>query len=107
MKGEFLFIKAKKKLHKILLAEIIYIEAMDDYIQIKLTGEKTLVARMTMKGIMDELDLKQFIRVHRSFIVPLKNIQAVGTKRINVNGVEIALGKHYSANVIKKFKKGS
>ena len=105
MKEGFLFIKAKKKLHKIHLAEIIYIEAMDDYIQFKLTGEKTVVARMTMKGILDQLDLKQFIRVHRSFIVPLKSIEAVGAKNISLNSIEIALGKHYAEDVIKKFKK--
>ena len=104
MKEEFLFIKAKNKLHKINPIDILYIEAMDDYVNINLKNN-TLKARMTMKLLLHKLDSDQFIRVHRSFIVPVKSIEAVGTKNIVVNGTEIALGKNYSEEVLKVFKK--
>jgi DNA-binding LytR/AlgR family response regulator len=46
----------------------------DDYIKIFIKDQKTVVARMTMKNILEKLPAKEFIRVHRSFIVSLGRI---------------------------------
>lgn len=107
MKDEFLFITSKKKLHKINLQSIHLIEAMDDYIKINLRDSRSVVTRMTMKLMMEQLDRHQFIRVHRSFIVPVKDIEAVGSNAIVVNGMEISVGKKYAAEVLTVFKKSS
>jgi len=104
MEERFLFIKSKSKLHKINPLDILYIEGMDDYVSINLKNN-TLKARMTMKHLPHQLNQEEFIRVHRSFIVPVKNIEAVGTKNIVVNETEIPLGKNYSGEVLKIFKK--
>lgn len=105
MKEKLLFVKAKKSLHKVRMEDIFYIEAMDDYIKIQLKNSNTLVTRMTMKLMMEQLHPQDFVRVHRSYIVPVKSIEAVGSKKILVGGVEIALGKNYADKVIHLFKK--
>lgn len=107
MKDDFLFITSKKKLHKINIQTINFIEAMDDYVKIALKDSKSVITRMTMKTMMEQLDAKQFIRVHRSFIVPVKDIEAVGSSAIIVNGVEIAVGKKYSAGILKAFRQSN
>jgi DNA-binding LytR/AlgR family response regulator len=104
MKDEYLFITSKKKLHKINLQAINLIEAMDDYVKINLRDSKSVVTRMTMKLMMEQLDKRQFIRVHRSFIVPVKDIEAVGANAIVVNGKEISVGKKYAAGIMMVFR---
>ncbi|PBQ32497.1 hypothetical protein CNR22_12175 [Sphingobacteriaceae bacterium] len=104
MKEDFLFINSQKKLHKVNVGSISFIQAMDDYIKIHFKDSKSIVTRMTMKVILEQLDSDEFIRVHRSFIVPVKNIEAMGVKNILVNGNEIALGKNYAGEVKERFK---
>jgi len=67
-----LSIRADFKLHNIPFTSILMVEALDDYIQIHLEDGKKIVARSTMKAILQKLPPSEFKRAHRSFIVPLK-----------------------------------
>ncbi len=84
-----LSIRADYALHKIPFNKILYFEGYDDYVKIHIEGQKTLVARVTMKNILEKLDEKKFSRVHRSFIVALDKIQKVKSKSLFINDVEI------------------
>lgn len=66
-----IFIRADFSLVKIPLVDIQYIEGLADYLKIYIKGRKTVVARMSMKDMMEKLRSNEFIRVHRSFILPL------------------------------------
>lgn len=85
----FFSIRADYALHKIPLEKLLYFEGYDDYVKIHIQDQKTLVARVTMKSIMEKLDEKKFCRVHRSFIVALDKIQKVKSKSLFINDVEI------------------
>jgi len=104
MKDDFLFISSQKKLYRVNVDSISFIQAMDDYIKIHLKDSKSITTHMTMKAMLKQLDQDAFVRVHRSFIVPVKNIEAMGVKNILVNGNEIALGKNYAGEVKERFK---
>ena len=104
-KTKFLFIRADFSLVKIPIPDILYIEAYDDYLKIYIQNQKTLVARMTMKGILEKLPANKFIRVHRSFIAPIDRIDAVKTKAVVVNGQELPVGVSYLEELNKLFKK--
>lgn len=104
-KNKFLYIRADFSLVKIPVADILYIEAYDDYLKIYIQNQKTLVARMTMKGILEKLPVNKFVRVHRSFIVPVDRIDAVRAKSLSVAGQEIPLGVSYLEEINKIFKK--
>jgi DNA-binding LytR/AlgR family response regulator len=104
MKDDFLFINSERKLHKVNIGAISFIQAMDDYIKIHLKDSKYLITRMTMKVMLKQLDRQEFVRVHRSFIVPVKSIEALGVKNILVDGNEISLGKNYAEDVRERFK---
>ncbi len=92
---QYIFIRADYSLVKIMLKDILYIEGLDDYMKIHISGRKPLVARMTMKALIDKLPPKDFIRVHRSFIVPLSRIEKVRNRMIYVGESEIPIGNSF------------
>ena len=100
-----IFLRADGKLHKINLDIITCIEALDDYLKIYLIGQKTLVVRMTMKVMLEKLPASKFVRVHRSFIVPIDKVQSLTNKVINLNDRIIPIGKNYEEDVMFYFNK--
>ena len=102
---QYLYIRADYSLVKIPVADILFIEGLDDYLKIHIHNQKCVVARMTMKAILDKLPTKEFIRVHRSFIVPFSRIEFVRNKMIGIAGEEIPVGSSYEESFYKLFKK--
>ncbi len=96
--------RADYSLLKINIANILYIEGLDDYLKIHIENQKTVVTRMTMKAILEKLPAKDFLRTHRSFIVPLSRIESVRNKTISIAGVEIPIGASYEETFFKSFK---
>jgi DNA-binding LytR/AlgR family response regulator len=92
---QYMFIRADYSLVKVMLNDILYIEGLDDYLKIHISGRKPLVARMTMKAMLDKLPSKEFVRVHRSFIVPFGKIEKVRNKMIYIQENEIPIGNSY------------
>lgn len=103
-KNKFIFIRADYSLQKINLDDILYIEALDDYLKIYLHQQKTIVARMTMKSIVEKLPSTDFVRVHRSFIVPVKRVESIRNKTLQILDKKIPLGNSYEEEVQKYFK---
>jgi DNA-binding LytR/AlgR family response regulator len=102
--SQFLFIRADYSLLKINMAHIVYIEGLDDYLKIHLENQKTVVTRLTMKALLEKLPAKNFIRVHRSYIIPLERIESVRNKNILIGGKEIPIGNSYEETFFKHFK---
>lgn len=103
---QYLFVRADYSLIKIAINEIVLIEGLDDYLKIHLhNNPKPIVTRMTMKNIMEKLSSKEFIRVHRSFIIPFSKIENVRKKIITISGKEIPIGSSYEADFNAIFKK--
>lgn len=93
----YLFIRADYSLIKILFSDILFIEGLDDYLKIHIRNQKTVVARMTLKVILEKLPSPEFIRVHRSFIIPISKIDKVRNKIIYINDEEIPVSASYEA----------
>ncbi len=102
--AQFIFVRADYSLLKINIANILYIEGLDDYLKIHIENQKTVVTRMTMKALLEKLPAKDFIRIHRSFIVPLSRIEGVRNKTISIAGIEIPIGASYEEIFFKSFK---
>jgi len=99
----YILIRADYSLVKINLDDIVCIEGLDDYLKIYIRNQKTIVARMTMKAMAEKLPEKDFVRVHRSFIVPLKRIASVRNKVIYIEEKEIPIGSSYEEAFIRVF----
>lgn len=98
-----IFVRADFSLVKIPLADIQYIEGLADYLKIYIKGRKTIVARMTMKDMIEKLPAADFIRVHRSFILPFRQIESVRGATIFMGDKEFPLGKTYSAEFFSRY----
>jgi len=102
-KPEWLLVKADYSVIKIPLADILFIEGLDDYLKIHVKGQKPVIARMTMKVVLEKLPPDLFTRVHRSFIVSLKAVSSVRNKIISIGAEEIPLSSSYEEAFGKLF----
>lgn len=100
-----LSIRADYKLHKINFDNILLIEGLDDYIQIHLTDHTKITARSSMKNILEKLSDKDFVRVHRSYIVPINSIKTIVNRNIHIGGFIIPIGETYKDTVMKILNK--
>ncbi|MBL7717526.1 MAG: response regulator transcription factor [Flavipsychrobacter sp.] len=101
---QYLLIKVDYSVMKIPIADIEYVEGLDNYLKIHLPEKKSVMARMSMKSLMEKLSENEFIRVHRSYIVPFSKVQAVRNKTIYLKNIEIPVGANYVDQVQQLFK---
>jgi DNA-binding LytR/AlgR family response regulator len=98
-----IFIRADFSLVKIPLADILYIEGLADYLKIYIKDRKTIVARMPMKDMMEKLPSADFIRVHRSYILPFNKIEAVRGTTIFIGDKEFPIGRTYTNEFFSRY----
>jgi len=107
LEEDYIFVKteSKGKVLKINLRDIDYIEGMKNYVAIYRSGQKTLVYT-SMKDIEEHLPPRQFIRVHKSFIIAVPKIAGIEGNRILLNNItaEILLGDSYKAEFMEIIK---
>ncbi|MFN8393934.1 MAG: LytTR family DNA-binding domain-containing protein [Bacteroidia bacterium] len=97
-------VRAEYSLVSIPLAEILYLETMDDYIRIHIEGRKPVMTLMRMRQMEDRLPANEFVRIHRSYIVPLVRIERVRNKVVSIAGLEIPIGGTYETEFWERFK---
>ncbi len=100
---KYIFIRADFSLIKILVTDILYIEGLADYLKIYIKDRKTIVARMPMKDMMEKLKSTDFIRVHRSYILPFNKIESVRGNTIFIGDKEFPIGKTYADDFFTKY----
>ena len=98
----YLQIRADYKLHRIQYGDIQLIESLDDYVQIYLAGKRKIVARSSLKKLLEDLPESLFVRVHRSYIVPLDKVTSVDKNGMEVAGFQVPLGEVYKADFLKR-----
>jgi DNA-binding LytR/AlgR family response regulator len=95
----FIYLKADRKNHKILLKEIIYIESLDDYVKVHLK-EVTLVTRENISSLEAILPTGIFVRIHRSFIINTHYISAISSDSIEIKGKELPIGRAFKKSAL-------
>ena len=100
---KFIYLNINKKVHKILIDEIVYVESIKDYLSIHtLSGD--LVAKHTISAFELLLPENEFVRIHRSFIVSIGKIQRFNAQSIEIGKKELPIGPNYQAIVFEKLK---
>tara|TARA_R110001606_G_scaffold124972_1_gene258489 strand:- start:431 stop:1150 length:720 start_codon:yes stop_codon:yes gene_type:complete len=98
---EFLFVKSEYKQLRIKLADVLYFEGLKDYIKIWLKDNpKPILTLMSLKSLQEELPETQFLRVHRSFIISLKNIEVIERSQIVINNQRITVSEQYKPSFL-------
>jgi DNA-binding LytR/AlgR family response regulator len=97
---DHIFIKSNNKFFKVNFSEIIYIEGMKDYLKIHTTDYK-LVTHQTLSEMEKILPEKQFIRVHKSYIISLAHIKSIYGNNIEMNKASVPIGINYKERVMQ------
>jgi DNA-binding LytR/AlgR family response regulator len=104
VEDDYIFVKteSKGKLLKINLADIDFIEGMKNYVAIHCADKKTLVYT-SMKELEERLPHKRFLRVHKSFIIPIAKITGIEGNLLRLKGItsEILIGENYKADLME------
>lgn len=91
---DFLMVKADYKLYRINFDDLIYIEGQSEYVTFHLTDKK-ITAYYSLKKLEEELPATRFIRIHKSYIVALKRIEAIEGNMVVIGKEKLAIGKNY------------
>jgi DNA-binding LytR/AlgR family response regulator len=97
----YFFIRKDSVIHKVPVADVLWIEAMGDYVTIH-TRDKKFILHSTLRTIESKIPKDKFIRVHRSYIVNIENIKTVEGTSIYVESTIIPLGTLYKENFLKR-----
>ncbi|OHX67109.1 LytR/AlgR family response regulator transcription factor [Flammeovirga pacifica] len=91
----FIFLKVEKKMVKILLDDILYMESLKDYLRV-FTKEKEFVVHYTLTKILETLPDNDFIRIHRSYAISLNKVNAIEGNQVELkNGKMLPIGRLY------------
>lgn len=105
---EFLFVKSDYKQLRVKLEDVLYFEGLKDYIKIWLKDNpKPLLTLMSLKRLEEELPQSKFMRVHRSFIVSMKNIEVVERSQIVINKQRITVSEQYKSKFLEFINQNS
>ncbi len=99
----FFYFRCDRKMVKIFLSDILYIEGMKDYIKV-VTNTKVIVTKHVLSTMDEMLPKNQFLRIHRSFIVALEKVESFNSDFLEISGKRLPLGrlfKHGVLNVLK------
>lgn len=93
---DYLFLNVDYSLLKVVIADIVWIEGLKDYIKIHLkSSTKPVITRMGMKSIEDELPASKFLRIHKSYIVSIAHITAIRKNSVFIGDLELPAGDIY------------
>lgn len=95
----FIFFKADKKIHKYFFTDILFIEGSGNYVKIHTQNEKPLMILDKLTELQEKLPSKQFIRVHKSFIVNVPHIQKIEGNMIAIQNKTIPISATFKQNL--------
>ena len=98
--NEFIFIKTDKKLQKVRLTDIKYVKSLKDYILI-LTEGKNFITHINLNAFTNSLP-ENFVRIHRSYTVPLDKIESVQGNSVEINKELLPIGRNFQKEIKEK-----
>lgn len=101
----YFFVKHNSVLEKVFYHELLYVEAMLNYVILH-TVSKKLIVYLTVKSVMEQLPADQFIRVHKSYIVNTSMISGIEGNQIHLGKTGIPVSQNYHDAVVREIVKG-
>ena len=99
---EYLIVKQEYNNVNIPLADILYIEALGNYVKIFRKSEGHVLTRTNLKTITDLLPVHDFLRIHRSYVIPISSVVSFSRSKVEIEGNvgELPIGSQYVASVM-------
>src|SRR6185437_960658 len=92
--ADHFFVKCGDSLEKIVYKELLYVEAMMNYIVLHTTGRKH-IAYLTLKGILTQLPASHFVQVHKSFVVNREMVSSIRGNMLQLGAATVPVSQHY------------
>lgn len=102
-RSDHFFVRVDRKMVKVSLLDILYIESIGDHLRINLT-DKTLTTREALTNIEAKLPQVDFIRTHRSFIISKRKIETYTHEFIEIRKAQIPISRSYKEKVLAQLK---
>jgi len=100
----YFFVKSSGQQHRINFRDILYVESIKDYVNIR-TSEEEYIVLDTLKSMEQRLPENSFARIHKSFIINLNQIKNLGSKKITLlSEQEIPIGESFRMSLLTKIK---
>ena len=101
---DYLFLKADKKLHKIMFNELIYLESYGDYVRVH-TEKGKITVKERISHLEEQLPQNRFLRVHRGYIISIDKVTSLLPGLVELGPHKIPIGRSYKAEVDKLIAK--
>jgi DNA-binding LytR/AlgR family response regulator len=98
--GDFVFIKSSKKTYRVNFTDILYIEALGDYVKVY-TTDKMIISYHSMKNLEKVLPAKSFPRIHKSFIISISRVEVIEGNQVKIRDRWIPIGTNYKTDFEK------
>ncbi|MBX2871982.1 MAG: LytTR family DNA-binding domain-containing protein [Saprospiraceae bacterium] len=98
---DYFFIKCENKYEKLFFADILYIQAMQNYVIIHTTKGK-YITLLYLKNVEQYLEGQAFMRVHKSYIVAVPKIEAIDNNELLIQSHRIPISRNYKDRVLKQ-----
>lgn len=92
---DYFMVKADYKLYRIDFVNILFVEGQSEYVTFHLKDNKKITAYYALKKLEEELPSRDFMRIHKSYIVSLANIESVEGNLVTIAGQKLSIGKNY------------
>lgn len=96
----FIYLRAERKIKKVPLDDIIYIESDRDYVKVFIENGY-IITRQTIASLEAMLSESQFVRIHRSYIVSVSKLKSFTNETVEIGNKELPIGKLYRNNFLK------
>lgn len=91
---EFIYLKADRKMNKLLISDIQYIESLDDYVKVHQVNG-VLIVKENISQLEEKLGKHQFVRIHRSFLVSAKVVKSVSADGVEIDNKVLPFGRAF------------
>lgn len=97
----YFFIRSDKKLEKVLYNDILFAEALENYVAVYTTSKKILT-HATLKSVTEMLPAQQFIQPHKSYVVNVQHISAIEGNVLHMGSFQVPISKYQKEEVLEK-----
>lgn len=101
---DYFFVKNGQKVQKVNFKDILFIEGMKDYVKIR-TMDEDIMTLLSFKKLEEILPEKDFIRIHKSYMISLKEINSIERNTVLINNEILPVGKSYQKDFFNKISK--
>jgi len=98
---DYIFVKADNRLEKIAFAEILFAEALENYVAIY-TREKKIITHLTLKMLQEKLPAASFVQPHKSYLVAIDKINSIEGNILHITQYQVPISKYQKEEIMEK-----